>query len=121
MDKKLTRTIGYLKSTGKSQVSAVEPKEKKVDIKKEPPVEEEKKAEVVKPDLGSLVEIQKTKSLKIVNWINGHEEFKWGVMCTKLDIDRGNFLRLLKQPAPTVKIELIPKIEAFLKNYGYAE
>lgn len=119
MDKKLTRTIGYLKNTGELKIPEQKVKEKKEVPKKDPPKEESKELEIL--DLGSLCEIQKLKSLKIVVWIKAHEEFKWGIMCTKLGIDRGNFQRLLKSEAPAFKLNVIYKIEAFLKNYGYAE
>jgi len=97
----------------------------------EPEIKKEKKVEAVTIkkedgisetiDLPKLLDIQKEKSVKIIRWIKEHEEFKWGVMCTKLGMDRGNFQRLIKNKVPTIKPELIPKIEDFLKSYGYAK
>ena len=63
----------------------------------------------------------KRKSLKIVNWINERKEFKWGAMCKEIGIDKSNFFRVLNSQEPEIKLEFIPKIEAVLKKYGYAE
>lgn len=112
MDKKLNRQIGFVRG------EAVDSKKTSVVEKKE--VEVKKETDPVL-NLSSVLELADKKSKKIVDWINGHEEFKWGVMCTKLEIDRGNFQRILKNPTLKIKFELIPKIELFLKKYGYAE
>jgi len=109
MDKKLNRVIGYVKPSGVTQ--------KQVGIKEPPKVAEEPKGEV---DLLAAIEAAKGKAKKIVKWINEHEEFKWGVMCTKLKIDRGNFQRTLNSNEPSIKIELVLQIENFLTAYGYA-
>lgn len=107
--KRLARTIGYVK-----------PELRKGDL--QPEIESPKgEPNNSKPNLLELVEIQKAKSLKIAKWINEHKEFKWGLMCTDLKIDRGNFQRTLKKEQPIIKVELIPEIEKFLKTYGYAD
>lgn len=59
------------------------------------------------------------KSKIIADWIINHPEFKWSAMCLKLGIDKANFQRSFKAEPPNIKDEYIPKIEAFLKNYGY--
>lgn len=117
MDKKTTRVIGYVKPGLNTRVETPK-KEKK--IKENVTETDTVVSEVKEPDLSILVDLQKTKSEKIVKWINSHREFKWGVMCTKLKIDRGNFQRTLKNEKPLIKVELIPQIENFLKTYGYA-
>ena len=119
MAKKKTtaRVIGYIKPELRQEEKQIATKIE-VAVKKEEP---EVKKEQPLPNLTTLTDIQKTKSVKIVKWINEHKEFKWGVMCTKLKIDRGNFQRLLKNKEPLIKVELIPQIELFLKQYGYAE
>lgn len=106
--KRLTRTIGYVKPELRKDV---------VEPKSESPKEEPKTTE---PDLAIMSEMQKSKSLKITKWINSRKGFKWGVMCTELKIDRGNFQRTLKKEQPIIKAELIPEIEKFLETYGYA-
>lgn len=68
-----------------------------------------------------LISEELVKVDKIVKWINVHPEFKWGVMCDKIGIDKGNFHRTLKSNTPKIKIEFIPQIETFLTNYGYAK
>lgn len=113
MDKKLNRVIGYIPNKVATKV-----------FKKEEPVLEQmandsKDETVAKVNIAVLIEAELGKAKKIVNWINGHKEFKWGAMCTKLGIDRGNFQRTLKSAEPTIKIEFIGKIEDFLKKYGY--
>lgn len=113
MDKKLKRVIGYVPDKATVKFS-----------KKEEPVLEQmanavKEETVTKVNITYFIEAELGKAKKIVNWINGHKEFKWGVMCTKLGIDRGNFQRTLKSPEPNIKIEFISKIEEFLKSYGY--
>lgn len=121
MDKKLNRTIGYVKPSGVSK-----PEPKKEVMKEEPkitPEIEEIKEVVPEPeiDLLAILKAEKIKAKKIVNWINEHEEFKWGGMCTKLGVDRGNFQRVLNAEEPNIRIELILQIEGFLKEYGYAK
>lgn len=110
MDKKLNRTIGYIKPTSAVKITPA------------------KNTEVINPeiqtteiDLAAIIETAKIKTKKVVKWINDHEEFKWGVMCTKLGIDRGNFQRTLNSDEPNIKIELVLQIENFLTAYGYAK
>lgn len=106
MDKKLNRVIGYVKPA----VSAPRNPAKEY-------VEPEKGNS--DGDLLAAIESAKGRAKKIVKWINEHKEFKWGVMCTKLNIDRGNFQRTLNSKEPNIKIEVILQIETFLTAYGY--
>lgn len=106
MDKKMKRIIGY---TGEPLASV----RKKVAA----PVVEIKEVPVGVP---AIIAGELSKVKKITEWINSHPEFKWGVMCNKIGIDKGNFQRTLKSEDPKIKIEFIGKIEDFLKEYGYA-
>jgi len=107
MDKKLKRVIGF----------------KRNEIKIEPKHEKEQVQDIhsISIDIDAVLSEQLKKSIKITKWINSHPEFKWGVMCNKVGIDKGNFQRTLKTQEPKIKIEFISKIVDFLKNYGYAE
>lgn len=116
MKKGLNRQIGYIKP----KVNNTTPKEVAPLPKLTKEIKENvHKATEVSVDILKILEVQKTKSLKIVKWINGHKKFKWGTMCLELGIDKGNFQRVLKSNAPEIKLELIPKIEENLKQYGY--
>lgn len=120
MDKKLKRTIGY-----RPDNISVTPKKDRHPLAAPPEVKIN--PEVIVSSIGTTVNISEVISVelgkveKIVKWINEHPEFKWGVMCNKIGIDKGNFQRTLKSDTPKIKIEFIPKIETFLINYGYAK
>ncbi len=113
MDKKLNRTIGYKPNKSVTVSKSESPK-------KEPSVSETPKENSSEPiNVLAIIEAEKAKAKKIVQWINDHKEFKWGGMCTKLKIDRGNFQRVLKSDEPSIKVENIILIEEFLTEYGY--
>jgi len=115
MDKKLKRVIGYIPST-----TSIRP----VVEKKQSEPKRDAITEVLaenKVDISDIPKVVKFKSKQIVNWIEGHKEFKWSAMCKELKIDKSNFQRVIKSDTPEIKIDYIPKIENFLKRYGYAE
>jgi len=116
--KALARKIGYVKPTSKAKVNLVKETEITETIAEVKADTQSKEPEI---DLVAIVEASKLKTKKVVKWINEHEEFKWGVMCTKLGIDRGNFQRTLNSTEPSIKIELVLQIEDFLTAYGYAK
>jgi len=116
--KALTRKIGYVKPTSSVKVNPVKKTE---TTESEPEVKNDTQNKEPEIDLVAIVEASKLKTKKVVKWINEHEEFKWGVMCTKLGIDRGNFQRTLNSDEPSIKIELVLQIENFLTAYGYAK
>jgi len=62
---------------------------------------------------------EKESSKKIVTWVKDHPLFKWGAMCAKLKIDKGNFQRTLNSKNPNIKPDIISKIEEVLREYGY--
>ena len=106
MDKKLKRVIGF-----KPNQSIPKTTENVTQN-----LEESKSA-----DIDALISDYLKKANKIVGWINSHPAFKWGLMCNKIGVDKGNFQRTLKSKDPKIKVEFISKIEDFLKNYGYAK
>jgi len=117
MDKKLKRIIGYKPNSSvqnkNKDTSPTHELKTEVPITNLAPTQEINVLDVI------TVELKKTE--KVIKWINTHPEFKWGVMCNKIGIDKGNFQRTLKSANPKIKIEFIPKIIDFLKKYGYAE
>jgi len=115
MDKKLSRTIGYVKPELRD-----EPKKAKVEKPVLEQMDDAVKSETASIlKMSELIAIQNNKSKKIVKWINSHKKFKWGLMCDEVGMDRGNFQRLLKSDEPTIKVDFIDKIEENLKQYGY--
>lgn len=113
MDKKLKRTIGY-----RPDSFPIKPKKDTHPLAtvQEPEITKESAVNILEVISGELGKVK-----KIVKWIKDHPEFKWGVMCNKIGIDKGNFQRMLKSDSPKIKIEFIPQIETFLTNYGYAK
>ena len=94
MDKTLKRNIGYKKSKITTPV-VVKPKEVVVDVPRASPAKD------------------------IVEWIKAHPWIAWGRMCIELGLDKGNFKRTMDSENPSIKAEIIIKIETGLKNYGY--
>lgn len=108
----MKRVVGY------NPNKAIQPQKETLPKKEvDAPIEKESAA----IGLGIVPELIKTKSKKIVGWINNHKEFKWGAMCKELKIDKSNFQRVLRSEVPEIKVNHIPKIENFLKRYGYVE
>jgi hypothetical protein len=121
MERKLNRTIGYVRPETRKTVLE-EPATPKVENKLTEEIKESvHQATAAQVNIEQILATQKIKSLKIVKWINGHKKFKWGAMCLELGIDKGNFQRTLKSNEPEIKLEHIHKIEENLKPYGYAQ
>ena len=114
MDKTMKRVIGYVPSAVKKNLP---PKTKEIEVEVEKVVIVE--SGETKVELDNIPDLIKTKSKKIVSWIDAHKEFKWSAMCRELKIDKSNFQRVLTSEAPEIKISHITAIEAFLKRYGY--
>jgi len=110
MDKKLNRVIGYIpnKQPGDSQ-----------QVTKPGAIESKQVSEIA--ELPDYEKMQIQKSKKIVDWILEHPEFKWGAMCKKVGLDKGNFKRTLAAKTPKIKISFIPPVETFLNKYGYVK
>lgn len=116
MDKKMKRMIGYKPNPVLSKVKKDTHPLASVPEEPIPPTQ----SAVATQNILEIISEELIKVDKIVKWINGHPEFKWGVMCDKIGIDKGNFHRTLKSNTPKIKIEYIAPIEDFIKNYGYA-
>lgn len=114
MDKTLNRVIGYIKPKAQPEVK---PAIKKSIIEEAIPYVESASKAMFK--MQDMIENEKNKPIKIVTWLKDHPYFKWGAMCRDLGIDKGNFQRVLKSDLPNIKPELIVKIEAVLRNYGF--
>ena len=95
---KLNRQIGYVKE------------ELKKDLKGEG---------ISKIEINEIPNLIKVKSKKITDWIKSHPAIKWTIICEMVNIDKGNFHRILKSENPKIKIEDIIKLEKELKQYGY--
>lgn len=59
------------------------------------------------------------RAKKITEWIKTHPEFKWSAMCLKLEIDKGNFQRVINSHVPKIKEDNMEPIEKFIANYGF--
>lgn len=59
------------------------------------------------------------RAQKITDWIKTHPEFKWSAMCKKLEIDKGNFKRVITSITPKIKEDSLPGIEKFIAHYGF--
>lgn len=112
--KKPNRQIGYIK-----------PELKKAGVmEKEVPKSEValvNKEETLAAKIEAIENYEKKATISIIKWIKSHPEFKWGVMCKNLSIDKGNFHRTINSKEPVIKLEDIIRIEETLKKYGYAE
>ncbi len=116
--KKLNRVIGYRPVNVVEKVKKdTHPLAKKSEA--ENPSVLEVKTDEAAINILEVISDDLKKGEKVVKWINEHPEFKWGVMCKKIGLDKGNFQRTLKSNAPKIKIEFVYKIEDFLKEYGY--
>lgn len=104
---RLNRIIGYIKPRGNESIN---------DEQKEVlPTEKD----VESLDIDGFLKLQKEKSIKIVDWVNSHKKFKWGMMCDEVGVDKANFHRILKSDNPSIRAEYLSKIEGVLKQYGY--
>jgi ABC-type taurine transport system substrate-binding protein len=113
MDKKLNRTIGYIKTREDSYQG-----KREVIVPKEAPSEPELPKEV-KQVTKIIVVSNEDRMAKIAQWLKEHDKFKVAPMCKEVGINQSNFLKLLKQPIPTASNDLLNKIETILKSYGY--
>lgn len=98
---KLNRQIAYIKTAEDNK----------------PKAQDENQSEQISID--ELPGIIKLKSKKITTWIKSHPAIKWTLICKNAGVDKGNFQKVLKSEAPSIKIENIIKLERELKKYGY--
>lgn len=112
MDKKMKRVVGYVAPKVEKKESVIKA-QKMEDVLAEPVKSQINVSEIIASEI--------EKAPKIVKWINDHPAFKWGVMCSELGIDRGNFQRTLNSEKIKIKIEFIAPIEEYLKKYGYVQ
>lgn len=114
MDKKSSRQILY--KPGKLVSEQLEEKANKVDKinttkpHKKPKIEAEHKKELT---------IQE-KSERLYNWLKERPFINLNGVCKKIGFDRANFMKWMSR-GKSLNQELLDKIVAELKNYGYAE
>ena len=56
---------------------------------------------------------------EVISWINSHPMFKYSVMCDEIGIDKARFCRTLQSKNAVIKPEIVAKIEAVIKRYGF--
>lgn len=78
-----------------------------------------KEGNVSQIEISEIPNLIKVKSKKITDWIKSRPAIKWTIICEMVNIDKGNFHRILKSENPKIKIEDIIKLEKELKKYGY--
>lgn len=113
MPQPLKRKIGFVKPAAKNSA----PAKKRTEVVKTKPQKTVKLApavEEVKKGADDLSE-------KIVSWLNSHPLFKSGGLALQLGLDKNNFYRTMRSERPKISPEIASKIEAIIKNYGYAE
>lgn len=120
MNKTMKRQIGY--KPDKKQVGvklkAVPPKtNEKIPVDN---LQRIKKAEELRRQADELLQPSSTAK-EIVDWIKSHPLIAWGRLCELVGIDAGNFNKILQSPSPSMKPDIIFKIETALKPYGYSK
>ena len=56
---------------------------------------------------------------EVISWINDHPMFKYSAMCEEIGMDKGRFCKILKAEKPSLKPEVVAKIQAVIKEYGF--
>lgn len=104
MDKKMNRQIGW-----RPEVS---------NTKKSDKPKTDSKAKSAAPPKNELSGQERSK--KVYDWLCEHSLFNLNGLCKRVETDRGNFMKAMGADKE-LKNELLEKIVAELKLYGYAE
>jgi hypothetical protein len=125
MDKTLKRKIGY--QPPKKTVTVLKTPVPVPNVPDQATFKDAQKGKRDKPSAGSKAlakEIMKAPVItakQVVDWIKSHPLFKWGSMCFLIGIDKGNFARTLESADPKIKPEILTKIVAVIKQYGFTQ
>lgn len=56
---------------------------------------------------------------EVISWIKDHPMFKYAHLCDEIGFDKGQFCKILKAENPSLKPEMVAKIQAVIKEYGF--